>query len=555
MARKKSGGEGGGNAVLVIFLVVFALAAIAMGVMYWTGQEKVAAAEVEKKKATGDIEAANKLKEEAEARLLVYKAMLGTIEDAEKIKLQSDSSGAKTDAVRDEHTKLMQKVNDAQAASVMDLSKSDVGVQMLKLGFKLDPKANVPITWDWKTGGTIPTEPSVTLFTRLTRVSAERERAFRVAEIDRAAATKSGADYVKAKADYDKNLVESRAQVADQIKKLEEAMAKVEADKVAAIKEYKDDSETTRKDVAKKNAETQDALQQLGKTKEVLGKVQDQLTAQLAQRNAEELEKNGAFAVNLPHGSITKRDYNSNIVEINLGHAAGLKAGQTFTVQPSSTKLEGLTKRKKQQYVDGALVVSDELMSKGQIEVVKVTGPNEATARITGEEDNIRDSILKGDLLYNPLFHKNAKDHVVLVGIFDTDGDGVDDIEKVASDLSKRGAVVDGFYDLSTNTWRTPDKNVAKPGPNANTTYVIRGWEFDSSSTPLLNKEFGELRSTINQTVAGVRTGGAQEVRAVRFLSEIGYPLSPNINDQSVTTAAIRFTGKGVAPAPVPAPK
>ncbi len=538
MARKKSGGEGGGNAVLVIFLVVFALAAIALGVMYWTGQEKVAAADAKGKQAEGDIAAANKLKEEAEAKVLLYKTILGVATKQEETDLTTASNGSKTETLWQEHSKLIDDLARAQKTAVDDFSKTADGVALEKLGFKPDPKAQ-PVTWTWVKGGALGAPAPGTMIERMTRVTADRERAFRVAEIERKSAMKSGQDYVKAKGDYDKNLVESKAQVAEQIKKLDDAMAKVDGEMKEEIKKYKDDTEAIRGDIKKKMADRQDLADQLTVTKAILTKVEDRLRNEEARRNAEELEKNGAFAINLPHGSITKRNFNEKMVEIDIGSAAGLKAGQTFTVQPSSTRKEGLGKQ-----------------SKGQIEVVKVNGPNESTARITGEVDDIRDSILKGDLLYNPLFHKNAKDHVVLVGIFDTDGDGVDDIEKVAADLSKRGAIVDGYYDLSTNKWVSPDRSVTKPGPNANTTYVIRGWEFDSSSTPQLAKEFGELRTTINQTVAGVRQGGAQEVRAIRFLTEIGYTLSLNINDQSITTAAIRYTGKASSiPAPVPAPK
>ena len=106
----------------------------------------------------------------------------------------------------------------------------------------------------------------------------------------------------------------------------------------------------------------------------------------------------------------------------------------------------------------------------------------------------MRDSILKGDLLYNPLFKKNAKDHVVLVGIFDTDADGIDDVVTLARDLAKRGAIVDGYFDLSTNKWESLDPNNAKPGPGPNTTYVVRGWEFDATPGHPLNAQKGALR-------------------------------------------------------------
>jgi len=259
-------------------------------------------------------------------------------------------------------------------------------------------------------------------------------------------------------------------------------------------------------------------------------------------------------SLEVPHGEIVRRNPRDKTVEINIGSDAGVRAGQTFTVQPASTRTEGLHRRKRTSYdSEGKLVVSDELASKGTIEVVSVLGPQLSTARITDEPDDIRDSILKGDLLYNPLFRKNAKDHVVLVGIFDTNADGQDDITEVARNLAKRGAIVDGYFDLSSGKWESLDPGNRKPGPGTNTTYVVRGWEFDTGAadTTLIAAK-GKLQSQINEAVNAAKLKGAQEVKASKFFAEIGYSVSPSISDESTSAAAVKYLKEVPAAPPVP---
>jgi hypothetical protein len=552
MARRKSGGEGGGNAILVVFLVLFILSTIALGVMYWTGRESAAAGAAAEKKATTDINAAKDAQELAELKVKLYRVFTGTGTADDATALQNAQDKHKT-ALREEHQKLMEAANTAIATAVTDVGKTDDGKRLEQLGLKFKLTRDELFNWAWPQNGALPAKPAPgPLLDRLTRVVAERERTFGESVVQRENA-RSQADAYKAEVTkYTTSLGTLQKQVDDQIKKLADAIAAVEKEKGEAIGEFVKKGDDYRKDLQVRARQVEETKTVLGETQTVLANVKGQLQVMLDRQNEIDQDQRGAFAVNVPHGRVVGRKGGEKIVEIDIGSAAGLRPGQTFTVQPASARTEGLTRRRKQTYDDqGRLVISDELHSKGSIEVVEVLGPNLSTARITDETDDIRDSILKGDLLYNPLFKKNARDHVVLVGIFDTDADGIDDITTVARNLAKRGAIVDGYFDLSTGKWESLDPANSKPGPGANTTYVVRGWDADPPPGDPLLKARGDLRTLMNTALTEAKLKGAQEIRAIKFLSEIGYSVSPSISDESVNAALVKYI-KDIAPPPNP---
>ena len=90
---------------------------------------------------------------------------------------------------------------------------------------------------------------------------------------------------------------------------------------------------------------------------------------------------------------------------------------------------------------------------KATIEVIEVLGPEVSRARVTSERSDIRDRALNGDLLYNSVWRKGQSDHIALIGIFDINGDGSDDIETVIRDFNKMGIPVDAYFDLKSKKW------------------------------------------------------------------------------------------------------
>lgn len=540
MARKKSGGDGG-SPVLIIFLVLFILSTITLGVLYWTSIETAKKGAKDSEDSKKAIKDATDAKELAEDKARLYRVFFGTASEDDRSALQNVPESRKA-ALQAEHQQIMTAANTAIDTTVANLNK-DEAAEWSKLGVRFNLKAKELFSWDWPANGALPKQPAPgPLLDRLARVVAERERTFYESGIQRKNAYDQSLAYQAEKTKYTNALADLKKQTDEQIKKLDNAITAVETEKKEAIARLDGKSDEYRKSIAQRQKEVEEKEIQLKEEREKLLNVQRQLTVMLDRQNELEQDRRGAFAVNEPHGSIVSRSGGGKMVEIDIGSAAGLKPGQTFTVQPASTRTEGLGRKRKQSYnAEGRLVMSDELYSKGAIEVVEVLGPNLATARITDETDDIRDSILKGDLLYNPLFKKNAHDHVVLVGIFDIDADGIDDIATVARNLAKRGAIVDGYWDLSTGKWESLDPNNRKPGPGPNTTYVVRGWDADPPNGDPLLKARGELRTQINNALTEAKLKGAQEVKATKFLSEIGYSFSPSISDETVSAAMVKY--------------
>jgi hypothetical protein len=555
MARKKSGGEGGGNAILVVFLVLFILLSIGLGVVVWTDQAKITAADEKEKKAATEIKAAKEAAEKAELKTKLYRVFVhgGNENDRESIQ----KPGTHADALKEEHTALLLAANASVNKAVGEVRAGPDGKPIEQLG-GAGPFAvtrDELFTWPWPTtteGSLAATPRPGTLVDRLVKLVAERERTY----FESVAAKKTAADqavaYNKQKDEYTTALTNLQTQVNAKIKDLDDKMKAVEDEKKAAIDQLAKAGDTARAQVRDKARELEDKETALKEEREKIINLSTQLRTMLERQSEIDQEKRGVFPVNVPHGAITRRDANSSIVEIDIGSDAGLKPGQTFTVQPASARTQGLAKQKKTSYdAEGRLVVSDQISSKGAIEVISVDGPRHATARITDEAEPIRDTILKGDLLYNPLFRKNAKDHVVLVGIFDTNADGQDDITEVVRNLTKRGAIVDGYYDLATQKWESLDPNNKKPGPGQNTTYVVRGWDFDElANDAALLAAKSRLRDQINTALAAAKLKGAQEVKAARFFTEIGYSFSPSISDETTSAAAVKYLKDNPAPAP-----
>jgi len=555
MARKKSGGEGGGNAILVVFLVLFILLSIGLGVAFWTGQEKVTAAAELDKKAKEEVNSAKDAKELADLKAKLYRVAYGIGSQDDLTAVQNP--GKHEAALKDEHAALMAAMSATITKAVDDVRKGPDGKPIENAGAgPFDVKAQEVMSWPWPGGpNQVLAKPSPgPLLDRLVKVVAERERTYHESQLVRKNASDDATQYKAEKDRYVAALTALNDQVQKQIKALDDKITAVEAEKKAAIDTFVKTGDDTRKQLGVRAREIDDLNTTLKENRDRLESTSRQLEDILRKNTEIDQERRGVFAVNVPHGEIVRRNPRDKTVEINIGSDAGVRAGQTFTVQPASTRTEGLHRRKRTSYdSEGKLVVSDELASKGTIEVVSVLGPQLSTARITDEPDDIRDSILKGDLLYNPLFRKNAKDHVVLVGIFDTNADGQDDITEVARNLAKRGAIVDGYFDLSSGKWESLDPGNRKPGPGTNTTYVVRGWEFDTGAadTTLIAAK-GKLQSQINEAVNAAKLKGAQEVKASKFFAEIGYSVSPSISDESTSAAAVKYLKEVPAAPPVP---
>lgn len=537
---KKSGGEA--STPLIISLVFFILVAIGLGVMYYLSNDAIAAEKAKATEAENKAKTADKSMKEAQDIAKLYRMLLGTATEDEKAYMANPAPETK-DAVKAEHGKLIAALNAKIAAAS---NKERAALEKLGAGFDLS--AVELFTWNWPDGGALPASPlPLALADRMVKLVAERERTVKQSEIEVTNARTELAALTAEKKRYTDAIAAGAKSVADEVKKLSDEKMKLEGDLKGKITAFEAEADKLRKDQVLNGGRVEEIQLEMKKLAERLSNVSEQLKQKEAIQAELDSQKKGAFAYNPPHGEIVTRRGDTKMVEINIGSAANLKQGQTFKVQPASTLTEGLGSRKKQTTdTYGNVVTSDEEVSKGTIEVVRVLGPNLAEARITSEPEEIRDSILKGDLLYNPLWKKGSRDRVVLYGIFDINGDGQDDIQSVVRDLERQGVIVDGYFNLSTRKWESLDPNNKKPGPTQSTTYAVKGWIPESSSA--LADKVAAVAGAINTAGDEAKAKGCKEVKALEFFPAIGIKISPNASDATAAQAAVKYLRDEPAP-------
>ena len=138
-------------------------------------------------------------------------------------------------------------------------------------------------------------------------------------------------------------------------------------------------------------------------------------------------------------------------MEINLGSDALVRPGLTFSVLPNDYPEKGRQSRMRVFRIPndrGDYKSVERFVEKATIEVIEVLNTKLSRCRITSEYEPIRDAVGPGDLLYNSAWRKGTADHIALVGVFDINGDGTDDIEIVVRDLIKMGIPVDAYFEL-----------------------------------------------------------------------------------------------------------
>jgi hypothetical protein len=154
-------------------------------------------------------------------------------------------------------------------------------------------------------------------------------------------------------------------------------------------------------------------------------------------------------------------------------------------------------------------------------------------ARITKEFDPIRDGAAPGDLIYNAVWRKGAADHIALMGVFDANGDGSDDIEIVVRDLTKMGIPVDAYFDMRTRKWVGEITN--------QTRYIIEGWYPVQGAHDPNRDEKTKLIGDMSAAVKEARTKGVSPVKFQDFFPRIGYRVKIDTTNDKINQAVAPY--------------
>ena len=498
---------------LVFSLVFFVLTTIAFGVMWYTQYSDQQAKDKAVDDAKKDATAAQKEATEAKLDSRIYRIYLGIEEDKDKESVASETKGkAKVDAA-------VKKLNDAmiKAYGVEDYSKLP---DELKI-WNLDDKGSAA-------------EPPAKGFLPIVGMAVkEREEAIKDKK-------KAVEDYTKAVADIKKAITE----IAEGKKTFADVAAALPKDfdqKIKAIAKTYDDRKAqfqkneaqSRDELIKTEDEKQKAERERGRLQTKIKDIQKELD----DRVKELMKKQDTFQYDEPQGKILQR-LASGVVEINLGSDVLVRPGLTFTVLPNDYPEKGRQSRirrirmpnDKGEYKD-----VERFVEKATIEVIEVLGPKLSRARITSEYEPIRDAVGPGDLLYNSAWRKGTADHIALIGVFDINGDGTDDIETVVRDLQKMGIPVDAYYDLKTRQW--------KGQIDAQTRFIIQGYSpvTERGNDPRIEEKSKLINSISDGIKFAQSKGGAQVVNFRDFFPRMGYKIKLDVSADKINQASAPY--------------
>jgi hypothetical protein len=523
MAKQQAGEP---KTPLIVAMVFFVLTTLALGVLYYMSTEKITALTAEAKKASDDKSTSEKKLSAEQEKVQFYRVLAGVSDQND---LESLKSARNADVVQQEYAKVMGEIRNKLQGAVTREAKNFVGSNTR---FAVAP--NDVVQWAWPQGKLPDAAPKRSMLDAVVSSYAGQQLAAVQLNTEHNELEKSKAAYAAMAgraATAEKLFKDVAAKYPDMVNA---ATAKANAAADATRATFKTKTDEYTKDIQDRTEKNQAQAIQLQDAKERSTNLQNQVNRLEDAEN----EKQDPFAYDTPHGKVVGR--NGNLVTINLGSADNVRSGLTFSIYPSNTPERGFQDRTRPRRNDRGRPIADkngnpllEIIPKGTIEVVDVLGPGVSQARITSNPDPIREPILKGDLLYNPAWRKGGADHVALFGLFDVDGDGVDDIKRVVRDLSKMGIVVDAYFDLDQKKW------VGKV--TEQTAFAVEGYYPVSEGADAL----AAAKTDLYQAIVGARTlakdKGVKVVRARDFFTRIGYKMKLDTSADAVNRAFNRY--------------
>jgi hypothetical protein len=527
--------QGESKAPIVIALAVFVLLSLVLGVLFYMGMDTQAQLKEAEKKAISAKADAEKLARKEQEKILLYRELLGANSQEETTSLKNMSN---KEEVYKEYKKVMQELRDRVAGAPGTPSIVAEAARDLP-GTRFDVKPEEVLAWDWPEGTDFKEGPKKGLFSVVVSAYAKQLLASQKqanAEKNAKAAEES---YQKMNAEY-ATAVQALKAAASAFPALVTAeVGKVKAQVDTAINKFDDSTKQYTADLKNKT----DAITQAEITKDQLTAKNNSLETRVNAAEQKLTDREDPFAFEKHHGRITKRS--DNIVYIDLGSADKVRAGLTFTIQPSDTPERGIDTRKIERVLqNGQKEIT--VKTKGSIEVIEVLGPNLSQARVTNEPDRIRDGILVGDTLYNAAWRKGSADRVALFGVFDTDADGTDDTKTLIRELNKMGIIVDAYYDLEQKKWIGNMTTL--------TNFVIEGYYPTSTTADGLAGAKSAITANLDAAKRLAQEKGIKIVKARDFLPRIGYRMRLDITPETVNRAFNKYL-QATTDAPAEAPK
>lgn len=213
-----------------------------------------------------------------------------------------------------------------------------------------------------------------------------------------------------------------------------------------------------------------------------------------------------------PDGRVQWVSAANRTVYINVGSADFLPKQATFSVYGPESAQSGRAEKK------------------GSISVIDIRDRHMAVARIT--EENNRNPIGIGDLIYTPAWEPGRPEHFAIAGFVDVNGDGESDLDLVRQLIELGGGVVDAIVDEHGNSPEgfEPDKMTI------NTKYLVLG---DQPVVGGQTDDTGRGATAYSQMLNLARQLTVRRMSLNEFLDYIGYVRSERRSTFNATPAAV----------------
>lgn len=541
MARKSSrtrGDQPQSNTVLIVFLVFSILLNLALGVFLYLSQDKIVQAEKNESTAKAALTGVEAQRNAATKTLMpLLRLVIGDTT------LTSDELNAMKD-------------NLAKDVAALPNDSSWYTGKMWKELFGRaanDPGLTGPFSE--ATG-----KPAISLIDKIRQLNEQLTKTMDKLKTAEANLAKKTAEYI----DYQKKW--NADNYAKDLKSNQDA---AEVNKNQLLKQKDEVIAVANQKTADTTAEVEKQVTDIRKNTEksvaaIKADAEEKTRLMAEERKAEKdrLQQDRITSLNVPKAHIVAHQPGTDIALIDLGSSVKLPIGLTFTVHERDA--QGIASPQPKAEVQVVRILGDQL---AQVRITRMARPDsynmppppsDMTPDLEAKywdkfyTSDVRDFVrtnkplFKGDLLFNVVWDPTRRTRVALVGDFDLNGDGSDDIQELISFLRSQGADVDlyldkgnsykpkGRLDFATDIVVLGDVPMVNPRTALNQVATNRGSE-------LIRESQAVQKEAIEK--------GIRIVQLPRFLNEIG------INPPSIMKQKLSGQSAGTdGPPPVAPP-
>jgi hypothetical protein len=342
-----------------------------------------------------------------------------------------------------------------------------------------------------------------------------------------------------------KQLDQAAIDYADKLKQQAVAFQKEKANLETSKGNFQNDSITFQQEKDKLAEEFKKQVAELQKQMEALAKENKLMSQALDRYNAANQVVN-TLDSDQPKGHVSYIDKTGATPFIDLGSEDRVYEQLTFSVY--GVGVDGKPVAYDLLDKAGKVVLGSDgkplKEGKGAVEVVSVIGPHLSQVRVTSLRDGKSDPIVKGDLLYNPVWDPNLKQHVAIVGLIDLSGNGRDEGAEFRRLLERQNVIIDAYQDLREGVvkgklLRTTDYLILGDGPDLDFGTV-------KDEDPKQQRKIA-LRKQMDDMQDEAHKNGITVVPVRRFLMKTGIK-APKITNSGVGARNPFETGKPAGP-------